>query len=63
MASKVGLSKGAFNNKLNEVASYRFTDAERNRLCLVLIQLRESLGDVESLDFNEALKIIATPGA
>lgn len=59
MASKVGLSRGAFNNKLNEVLTYRFTDAELNRVCLALIELREALGVVEAADFNDALKILA----
>ena len=59
LASKVGISKGAFNNKLNEINNYRFTDKELNALCNVLIQLRETLGIVDGADFNEALKIIA----
>ena len=62
LASKIGISKGAFNNKLNEVSTYRFSDTELNRLCLVLIELRDTLGAVESADFNDALKIITNGG-
>lgn len=61
LASKIGISKGAFNNKLNEVKTYRFTEAELNALCNVLIHMRDALGVVESADFNDALKMIAKP--
>ena len=50
------MPKGTFNNKLNPKHSASFRDAEINRLCAILIDLRKELGVVENADFIEAYK-------
>jgi len=58
LASKMGMPKGTFNNKLSPSHPTQFSDKELFQLKTILIQLREDLGIIDT-DFNEALKIIA----
>lgn len=43
LACKMNMPKGTFNNKLNPGHSAYFSNAEINRLCTILIDLREDL--------------------
>ena len=36
LASKIGLSKGSFNNKFSETGTYKFTDQEKEDLKKIL---------------------------
>ena len=60
LASKMGMPKGTFNNKLNPDHSASFTDKELNQLCNILIELRNDLDVIEGADFNEALKLMTS---
>lgn len=59
LASKMGMNKGTFANKLNPDHATQFSDKELIQLKTVLIELRNDLGIVD-IDFNDALKAIVT---
>lgn len=61
LASKLGMLKGTFNNKLNPEHPTKFTNEELFQLKQVLIELYNDLDCIEQ-DFNEALAIIAGKG-
>jgi len=56
LAEKMGMPKGTFNNKLS---SGDFTDEELERLKNILVVLRDDLGGIDRLDFNDALRMIS----
>lgn len=62
IASKMGISKGYFSNKLNEKKvgnfTYSFTDEELQKLKVILIELRNDLESVDQIEFNAALAMI-----
>lgn len=59
MASKMGLSVGAFKNKLSPNQSvYKLTDEEENQLKEILLDMAADIQDVAGMTFNEALKKI-----
>jgi hypothetical protein len=53
------MKQSTFANKLSGNHSASFTEAENNSLCVALIEIRDSLSEVEAADFNDALKILA----
>jgi len=58
LASKIGMPKGTFNNKLNPNHFTKFNDKELESLKVVLIELRNEMEFIDEIGFNEALKII-----
>lgn len=52
------MSKDTFNKKLSADYGSSFDDKQLNRLCGILIEMRNDLGVVEGMDFNEALTAI-----
>jgi len=51
LASKMGMSKGYFNNKISESqTNYRFTQAEKIRLKEILLEMRDDLSLIENMD-------------
>lgn len=59
LASKIGLEKGTFHNKLNPEHSTKFTDDEMVLLRCALIEMRKDLDTVDEIDFETAMRIIA----
>ena len=59
LASKMGMLRGTFNNKLNPINKTQFTEKEMIQLKQLLIELRTDLEDVVEIEFNDALSIIA----
>lgn len=57
MASKIGMPKATFDNKLNENHPAKFTTEELNKLRCVLLELHGELDEATSIDFNDALNI------
>ncbi len=57
LASKIGMQKSTFNNKLNSSHDSQFSNQELFKLKTVLLELKEDL-NIADTDFNEALKII-----
>lgn len=62
LASKMGMSKSFFNNKLMERKPYSFNDEEIERLKNILIELRNDLEKIDQIEFNKALSIIVGKG-
>lgn len=46
LASKMEISKGSFNNKLNENEAYKFTELEEQKLKKVLKELKNDLNKI-----------------
>lgn len=59
LASKLGLQKGTFQNKLDPSHSTQFTEDELLLLRSALIELRKDLEGVDEISFDEALRLIA----
>lgn len=59
LASKIGMPKGTFNNKLSPTHPTKFSRDESCLLRVVLIELRNDLEVIDQIGFNEALEIIA----
>lgn len=59
LASKLGLKKGTFQNKLDPKHSTKFTDDELVLLRCILIELRHDLENVDDIDFETAMRLIA----
>ncbi len=59
LASKLGLQKGTFQNKLDPNHNTQFTEDELVLLRLALIELRNDLGYVDGIDFETAMRIIS----
>lgn len=62
LASKMGMPKGTFNNKLNPKHSSDFTEDELFKLKGILQELYDDLAPFIEVDFNEALKKIVKGG-
>ncbi len=59
LASKIGLGRGTFQNKLNPDHSTNFTEDELILLRCALIEMRHDLNTVNEIDFNTAMRLIA----
>lgn len=59
LASKLGLQKGTFQNKLDPKHNTQFTEDELVLLRCALIELRSDLQDVAEIDFNTAMRLIS----
>ncbi len=59
IAKKMGMSKGNFCNKLSLNHYVKFSNNELERLTEILIELRTDLGNIDDVDFNEALRLIS----
>ena len=59
LASKIGMPKGTFNNKLSPTHPTKFSTGESQKLTCVLLELRKDLEVIDEVGFNEALEIIA----
>ena len=59
LASKLGLQKGTFQNKLDPNHNTQFTEDELVLLRLALLEMAKDLESIKQVDFNEALRIIA----
>lgn len=59
LASKIGLQKGTFQNKLNPTHPTQFTEDELVLLRCALIELRSDLDSIDEIDFETAMRIIA----
>lgn len=58
LASKMGMPKGTFNNKLSATHESQFSDAEHIKLIGVLREMNKDIDSVTGIDFNQALKAI-----
>lgn len=59
MASKMGMPKGTFNNKLSDKqTAYRFTDVEEKKLKEILRDMAADIETVAGISFNKALSNI-----
>lgn len=58
LASKIGMPKGTFCNKLSPKHPTQFSDAEIIRLKMVLKELQADIEAATDIDFNDALKTI-----
>ena len=58
LASKMGMLKGTFNNKLSDKHPTQFTDKERIQLIEVLREMGNDIDKATDIDFNDALKAI-----
>ena len=59
LASKMGMLKGTFNNKLSDKHPTQFSPEERVKLIHVLWEMANDIEDTAKIDFNEAMIIIA----
>lgn len=59
LASKLGLQKGTFQNKLDPNHNTKFTADELILLRCALIEIRNDLNSIDEISFDEAMKIIA----
>ena len=59
LASKIGMPKGTFNNKLSSKHPTKFCKEESVLLRIVLLELRADLDVSDQIGFNEALALIA----
>lgn len=59
LAIKMGMSKDAFNKKLNETDGRSLSEDEMSRLSKILLELRDDLEAGEADEFNDALRRIA----
>lgn len=57
LSSKMGMPGATFNQKVNGKHN-SFTEAEKERLKAVLVELRTELESIDDMDFNDALKKI-----
>lgn len=58
LASKMGMPKGTFNNKLNTVHTSTFSNEENIKLIAVLREMTKDIDSVTDIDFNDALKAL-----
>ncbi len=58
LASKMGMLKGTFNNKLSATHATQFNDKERIQLIQVLRDMGNDIDSVTDIDFNDALKTL-----
>ena len=59
LASKLGMLKGTFQNKLNPNHPATFTEDELVLLRCVLIEIRHDLESVDEIDFDTAMRLIS----
>lgn len=59
LASKIGLERGTFQNKLNPEHSTNFTEDELILLRCALLELRHDLNSIDEIDFETAMRLIA----
>ncbi len=59
LASKLKMSKGTFQNKLDPKHSTQFTDDELVLLRCALIELRTDLNGIDEIDFDTAMRLIS----
>lgn len=59
LAIKMGMSKDAFNKKLNETDGRSLSEDEMARLSKILLELRDDLESGETDAFNDALRLIS----
>lgn len=57
LASKMSMPVATFSQKVMRKHN-QFTEPEKERLKVVLIELREQLETIDNIDFNDALKKI-----
>lgn len=58
LASKMGMPKGTFNNKLNASHASTFSNEENIKLKGVLREMANDIDTVTEIDFNDALKAL-----
>lgn len=58
LASKMGMPKGTFNNKLSDKHESNFSDAELIKLKGILREMSIDIDKVTDIDFNAALGAI-----
>lgn len=58
LASKMGMPKGTFNNKLNPSHTSQFSNAENIKLIGVLREMSKDIDSVTDINFNDALKAL-----
>lgn len=58
LASKMGMPKGTFNNKLNPTHASQFSNEENIKLIGVLREMSVDIDSVTDIDFNDALKAL-----
>lgn len=63
LASKLGMNKATFQNKLNPAHDTSFTEDELVLLRCALIELRSDLESVDEIDFETAMRIISQKNA
>jgi hypothetical protein len=57
-ASKMGMPKDTFNNKLNPTHAPQFSNEENIKLIGVLREMSNDIDSVTDIDFNAALKAL-----
>ena len=58
LASKMGMPKGTFNNKLNASHASQFSNEENIKLVGILREMSKDIDTVTDIDFNDALKAL-----
>ena len=58
LASKMGMPKGTFNNKLSLSHASQFSNEENIKLIGVLREMSNDIDSVTDIDFNDALKLL-----
>lgn len=59
LAEKLGMPKGTLSHCLAGKQYYTFSEVQLEKLKVILIELRNDLDQIDQVDFNEALRIIA----
>ena len=59
ISEKMGMSKGNLCNKLSPNHYAKFSNDELDKLKDIMIELRTDLGNIDEVDFNEALRLIS----
>jgi hypothetical protein len=58
LASKMGMPKGTFNNKLSASHASTFSNEENIKLIGILREMAKDIDSVTDIDFNDALKAL-----
>lgn len=61
LASKMSMPVATFSQKVMRKHN-TFTEPEKERLKVILIELRDELEGIDNIDFNDALKTIVDAG-
>ena len=59
LASKLGMLKGTFQNKLNPEHPTQFTEDEMTLLRCALLELKHDLSSIDEIDFETAMRLIS----